>query len=173
MELHFGWEEGKYRVLSPGLSSMDTCLDVASAMCVVCKESVLGETWHQGHLGTNCADSKGAVLFLGVSVQPSGDYHSRARSVPGVAFLPPPSLGNLTRGLFVPVLAQRTHYLVRALTISLSHYHSQMRLSLIWAAEPKADECDAAMALLTCCSAIQAGQEPHQHRGPKTLQTDF
>lgn len=85
---------------------MATCLDMASAMCVVCKGSVLGESWYWGHLG---ASGEGAVLFLGISVQPFGDWHSRAGSVPGVAFLPPLSLGNLTRGLFVPVFPQSTH----------------------------------------------------------------
>lgn len=87
---------------------MGTCLGMASAVCVVCKGSVLEEAWHQGHLGTSCAGGKGAVLFLGISVQPCADQHSRAVAVPGVAFLPPPSLGNLTRGLFVPVFPQST-----------------------------------------------------------------
>lgn len=88
---------------------MGTCLDMASAVCVVCKGSVSGETWYQGHLGASAAGGNGAVLFLGISVQPCGDQHSRAGSVPGVAFLPPLSLGNLTRGLFVPVFPQSTH----------------------------------------------------------------
>lgn len=70
MELHFGWEEGKYGVLSPGFSSVDTCLDMASALCVVCKETVLGETWQQGHLAHAVQAARGLCFSLGFQYSP-------------------------------------------------------------------------------------------------------
>lgn len=78
--------------------------------CVWCVKECLGRTLAPGAFRHKlCKQQGGALLFLGISVQPCGDWHSRAGSVPGVAFLPPPSLGNLTRGLFVPVFPQSTH----------------------------------------------------------------